>query len=65
MIQVLFLTDSTPTTTTVQTRQVQSDDGTTVNISAIGTNQQIDKYNIKQDVGFGPGTDDTTTTQPL
>ena len=55
-------TDSTPTTTTVQTRQVQSDDGTTVNISgdtANLTDRQV--ANIAADVGFGPGTDDTTT----
>ena len=55
-------TDSAPTTTTVQTRQVQSDDGTTVNISgdtANLTDRQV--ANIAADVGFGPGTDDTTT----
>ena len=54
---------STPqTTTTTQTRQVQADDGTTVNISgdtANLTDRQV--ANIAADVGFGPGTDDTTT----
>ncbi len=54
---------STPqTTTTTQTRQVQADDGTTVNISGDTvdlTDRQV--ANIAADVGFGPGTDDTTT----
>ena len=55
-------TDSTPTTTTVQTRQVQSDDGTTVNISGDTANlTDTQVANIAADVGFGPGTDDTTT----
>lgn len=54
--------DSTPISTTPQTRQVQSDDGTTVNISGDSldlTDRQV--ANIAADVGFGPGTDDTTT----
>ena len=54
---------STPqTTTTTQTRQVQADDGTTVNISGDTANlTDTQVANIAADVGFGPGTDDTTT----
>ena len=53
---------STTQTTTTGTRQVQADDGTTVNISGDTvdlTDRQV--ANIAADVGFGPGTDDTTT----
>ena len=53
---------STPQTTTTQTRQVQADDGTTVNISGDTANlTDTQVANIAADVGFGPGTDDTTT----